>query len=50
MICRVVLRRRGALVENNQNSWSSKLGFILASAGSAIGLGAIWKFPYVAGT
>ncbi|KKB35958.1 sodium-dependent transporter [Bacillus thermotolerans] len=30
--------------------WSSKLGFILAAAGSAIGLGAIWKFPYVAGT
>ncbi|WLR50376.1 sodium-dependent transporter [Bacillus tianshenii] len=29
--------------------WSSKLSFILASAGSAIGLGAIWKFPYVAG-
>nr|MDH3093269.1 sodium-dependent transporter [Bacillus velezensis] len=32
------------------NQWSSKLGFILATAGSAIGLGAIWKFPYVAGT
>ena len=30
--------------------WSSKLGFILASAGSAIGLGAIWKLPYVTGT
>lgn len=29
--------------------WSSKLGFILASAGSAIGLGAIWKFPFLAG-
>ncbi|TDM03921.1 sodium-dependent transporter [Macrococcus carouselicus] len=28
-------------------SWNSKIGFILASAGSAIGLGAIWKFPYV---
>src|SRR5699024_11837604 len=26
-----------------------KLGFILATAGSAIGLGAIWKFPYIAG-
>ncbi|MFN7252354.1 MAG: sodium-dependent transporter [Anaerobacillus sp.] len=32
------------------NQWSSKLGFILAAAGSAIGLGAIWKLPYVAGT
>ncbi|MDT2305527.1 hypothetical protein P7H21_18510 [Paenibacillus larvae] len=30
--------------------WTSKLGFILAAAGSAIGLGAIWKFPYVVGT
>ncbi|MDR0934659.1 MAG: sodium-dependent transporter [Burkholderiaceae bacterium] len=27
--------------------WGSRLGFILAAAGSAIGLGAIWKFPYV---
>lgn len=33
-----------------QEQWTSKLGFILAAAGSAIGLGAIWKFPYVAGT
>ncbi|STZ75471.1 sodium-dependent transporter [Bergeriella denitrificans] len=33
-----------------QVSWSSKIGFILAAAGSAIGLGAIWKFPYTAGT
>ncbi len=31
-------------------SWSSKIGFILSAAGSAIGLGAIWKFPYTAGT
>lgn len=29
--------------------WGSRLGFILASAGSAIGLGAIWKFPFWAG-
>ncbi|WP_062353722.1 sodium-dependent transporter [Bacillus kwashiorkori] len=29
--------------------WSSRLGFILSAAGSAVGLGAIWKFPYVAG-
>ena len=28
--------------------WGSRLGFILAAAGSAVGLGAIWKFPYVA--
>jgi NSS family neurotransmitter:Na+ symporter len=29
--------------------WGSKIGFILAAAGSAIGLGNIWKFPYLAG-
>lgn len=29
--------------------WTGRLGFILAAAGSAIGLGAIWKFPFVAG-
>ena len=32
-----------------KDQWSSKLGFILSSAGAAIGLGAIWKFPYVTG-
>lgn len=32
-----------------QGGWGSRLGFILASAGSAVGLGAIWKFPYMAG-
>jgi len=37
-------------VSNKADQWSSKLAFILAAAGSAIGLGAIWKFPYVAGT
>ncbi|MBU9721760.1 MULTISPECIES: sodium-dependent transporter [Bacillaceae] len=37
-------------MENKQEQWTSKLGFILAAAGSAIGLGAIWKLPYVAGT
>ena len=29
--------------------WSSHLAFILAVTGSAVGLGNIWKFPYVAG-
>ena len=35
--------------ENKQNGFSSKVGLILAAAGSAVGLGNIWKFPYVAG-
>ncbi len=29
--------------------WSSKMAFILAVTGSAVGLGNVWKFPYVAG-
>ena len=29
--------------------WSSRLVFILAAAGSAVGLGNIWKFPYITG-
>jgi neurotransmitter:Na+ symporter, NSS family len=29
--------------------WSSKVGFILAAIGSTIGLGLLWKFPYVVG-
>jgi len=29
--------------------WGSKLGFILAASGSAVGLGNIWKYPYIAG-
>ncbi|WP_019413065.1 sodium-dependent transporter [Paenisporosarcina sp. TG20] len=33
-----------------RDHFGSKIGFILAAAGSAIGLGAIWKFPYMAGT
>ncbi|MCK5076776.1 MAG: sodium-dependent transporter, partial [Calditrichia bacterium] len=32
-----------------RGEWSSRIGFILAAAGSAIGLGNIWRFPYVTG-
>ena len=35
---------------SSRDHFASKIGFILAAAGSAIGLGAIWKFPYMAGT
>jgi len=39
---------------NKQNisihgEWSSRLAFILAATGSAVGLGNIWKFPYMTG-
>jgi len=36
-------------VEANRGQWNSRVGFILAAAGSAIGLGNIWRFPYIAG-
>ena len=34
---------------SNRDGFSSQLGVIAAAAGSAIGLGNIWRFPYVAG-
>lgn len=34
---------------NKSNKWTSKMGFILATAGAAIGLGNLWKFPYLMG-
>ena len=33
---------------DNRNSFSTSLGFVLAAAGSAVGLGNIWRFPYLA--
>ncbi len=32
-----------------QGTWTSRLAFVLALSGSAVGLGNIWKFPYIAG-
>lgn len=38
-------------IENNNQRglWRSRWGFILAASGSAVGLGNVWKFPYIVG-
>ena len=36
-------------MKKQREHWGSRLGFIMATAGSAIGLGTLWKFPYVTG-
>ncbi len=35
-------------MNNERNSFSNSVGFVLAAAGSAVGLGNIWRFPYLA--
>lgn len=35
--------------KKQREQWNSRLGFVLAAAGSAIGLGNLWRFPYLAG-
>lgn len=34
---------------NSRELFSSRLGFILIAAGCSIGLGNVWRFPYIAG-
>ncbi|MBE6632134.1 MAG: sodium-dependent transporter [Ruminococcaceae bacterium] len=35
-------------MENKRSSFTGKIGFVLAAAGSAVGLGNLWRFPYLA--
>lgn len=35
------------IMEKKRSSFSGKIGFVLAAAGSAVGLGNIWRFPYL---
>ncbi|MBM3202264.1 MAG: sodium-dependent transporter [Chlamydiae bacterium] len=37
------------MAQHAREHWTGKVGFILATAGSAIGLGSLWRFPYMAG-
>ena len=37
------------IINRMQSQFSSRLGFILVSAGYAIGLGNVWRFPYITG-
>ncbi|WP_306250583.1 sodium-dependent transporter [Parvularcula sp. IMCC14364] len=39
----------GVSKASGQENWSSRAAFILAAIGSAVGLGNLWRFPYVAG-
>ncbi len=34
-------------MDQQRGQWSGRLGFVLAAAGSAVGLGNLWKFPYI---
>lgn len=37
------------MAEQKKTGFSSKIGLVMAAAGGAVGLGNIWKFPYIAG-
>ena len=44
-ITTVCIEKEKMTMEPKRAQWGSKIGFILAAAGSAVGLGNIWKFP-----
>ena len=45
----VVMGQENAKHRLRRGAWSSQAGFVAASVGSAVGLGNVWRFPYMAG-
>ena len=41
-------KEKNFTMEKKQNHFSGQLGFVLAAAGSAVGVGNLWRFPYLA--
>ena len=48
-IIRTTSNIQGDITKMKREKFSSRLGFILISAGCAIGLGNVWRFPYIVG-
>ncbi len=44
----IFFTNEGCIMEQKRNTFSGSIGFVLAAAGSAVGLGNIWRFPYLA--
>lgn len=44
------MKNESANTDNKRDQFGSRLGFILAAAGAAVGLGNLWRFPYMTGT
>ena len=47
-LCKHKSYRRLSIMERKSNHFSGQLGFVLAAAGSAVGVGNLWRFPYLA--
>lgn len=45
----ITVGQSGEHVATGREHWSSRMAFVLAAAGSAVGLGNVWKFPYIVG-
>jgi len=41
------LKEEMSMNSTGRDNWGSRIGFVLAAAGSAVGLGNLWKFPYI---